>query len=197
MRTYFILLALTALLCTPPRPALSGGVKEVRARVRETRLPGLRERAQHLIQRIEEAERRFRAALLDLDELDIPQAALELDGELCLVEDEGMRLEAVGGAPDSAVEVLVEVAMDDARRARARMESVEELGSTAHSYLRLLREMRTARRRGELDRVLALYKERRSNSLPEQWAQPVRRILAELDALRVEVTTERQRTERQ
>jgi len=58
--------------------------------------------------------------------------------------------------------------------------------------MRLLREMRTARRRGNLDRVLALYEQRRSNNLPEQWAQPVRRILEQLDRLRVEVTMERQ-----
>ena len=86
---------------------------------------------------------------------------------------------------------LVEIVLDDVRRTRARMESVEDLGSTAHSYLRLLRQMRGARSRGDLDRVLALYGERRSDSLPEQWAQPVRRILADIDELRAEVITER------
>jgi len=67
------------------------------------------------------------------------------------------------------------------------MEAVESLGSTAHAYMRLLREMRTAYHRGDLQAVLELYAERRSNSLPEQWPQPVRRILMELDGLRVEV----------
>lgn len=185
-----MILALAALLCIPSQPASTGGLGQVRAQVRATALPVLRERAQDLSHRIEDSELHFRAALLDLDGMDIPRAALGLDRQLCLIVDEALRLEALAGVRDNALVGLVEIVLDDARRARARMESVEALGSTAHSYLRLLGEMRTARRRGELDRVLALYKERRSNSLPEQWAQPVRRILVALDELRVEVITE-------
>lgn len=185
-----MILALAALLCIPSQPASTGGLGQVRAQVRATALPVLRERAQDLSHRIEDSELHFRAALLDLDGMDIPRAALGLDRQLCLIVDEALRLEALAGVRDNALVGLVEIVLDDARRARARMESVEALGSTAHSYLRLLGEMRTARRRGELDRVLTLYKERRSNSLPEQWAQPVRRILVALDELRVEVITE-------
>ena len=190
MRTSLTILALAALLCSSPRPAASGGGGVVRAEDSESVLRGRRERAQHLTRRVEEAQQRFRAALLDLDRLDVPQAAWNLDRELCLIVDEGHRLEAVGRVRDRALENLVNVVLQDERRARERMRAVESLGSTAHSYLRLLREMRTARRGGDLDGVLALYREGRSDSLPEQWAQPVRRILEELDELRLEVAME-------
>lgn len=192
MRTPLEILALAALLCSSPQPAPSGGGRTVRAADSETELPVRRERAQRLTRRVEEAQQRFRAALADLDRLDVPQAAWELDRELCSIVDEGLALEGAGRGRDSALEDLVEVALGDVRRARARMEAVESLGSTAHSYLRLLREMRTARQRGDLAGVLALYRERRSDSLPEQWAQPVRRVLEALDGLRVEVALEHQ-----
>ena len=191
MRTHLEILAQAALLCSSPKPAPRGGGRVVRAGDSQTGSTVRRAHAQRLTRRVEEAEQRFRAALLDLNRLDVPQAALEMDRELCSIVDEGLRLEAAGRVRDSLLEDFVEVVLGDARRARSRMEAVESLGSTAHSYLRLLREMRTARRRGDLDAVLALYAERRSHSLPEQWAQPVRRILEELDELRVQAALER------
>ena len=47
-----------------------------------------------------------------------------------MIVDEGIRLEAVGRVRDVALENLVDVVLQDARRARKRMEAVESLGSS-------------------------------------------------------------------